>query len=138
MQFIGEYQHALDAKKRLLVPSYFREAFQESCILSQAPEGCLFLHTPEGWENAIAPLVEGETTSINDRRMQRKILRGTTRLNIDKQGRITIPESFSEYAGLKKDVVVFGAIKRIEIWDAETFEKNFDQDMPEEIPGLNY
>lgn len=133
---LGEFEHNIDAKNRLFVPSQLRGNLGETFVISKAPEKCLFAYSLEEWEKVTAPLYSGETTNEEDRKAQRSVYRGVAMVEIDKQGRITVPKRFREYANLEKEVMIFGAGNRVEIWNLDMWEEQEDEAAV--IPALKY
>jgi len=116
--FMGEYQHTIDAKGRLIVPARFREGLGDRFILTKGLDGCLFAYPPQEWtalENKMRSL---PFTRADARAFVRFFFAGACECEVDKQGRILIPASLREYAALEKDVVVIGVSSRVEIWSA--------------------
>lgn len=138
LKFVGEFEHNIDAKNRLFIPSRFREALGETFIICKAPEKCLFIYSEEGWADATSPLEAAETTSAEQRQMQRQVYRGSALVEVDKQGRITVPKRFREYANLEKEVTIVGVGKRIEVWNTDLWEETFEAGESLELPELNY
>lgn len=121
--FMGEYNHTLDAKSRLIIPSKFREALGEEFVISKGMDGCLFVYAKEEWEAFEEKLSTLPTTTNKDaRKFARFFLSGADNVEVDKQGRILIPSHLKEFAGLEKDVVLAGVGKRIEIWSKEKWD----------------
>jgi MraZ protein len=115
---LGEYEHTLDDKNRLTLPARFRQAFAEGIVVTRGMDGCLFAYTPGDW----AALVEGRLATLDPlskegRRMQRFFYAGATEAELDKQGRVGIPQALLEHAKLGRDVVVAGVHDHLEIWD---------------------
>lgn len=118
--FFGEYSHTLDTKNRLFIPAQFREELGARFVICKSPPGntCVFAYTEERFKEL------GQ--QIKDRvglRQQRFAFEGVTTVEIDKSGRITLNQKLCDYAGLKKNIVVFGAFDRIEIWETEKWER---------------
>ncbi|HCP08704.1 MAG TPA: cell division/cell wall cluster transcriptional repressor MraZ [Candidatus Moranbacteria bacterium] len=131
---IGEYQHSIDLKKRLAVPSKFRTELKSKVVVTRGLDKCLFIYPMKVWEelaNKLGTLPVGEAGT---RSFIRLMLTGATDVDVDKQGRILIPDYLKEYAGLGKNVVVAGVYNRLEIWDEKRWadykkhaEKNTDE-----------
>jgi MraZ protein len=132
--FMGEYSHNIDDKGRLIIPSKLREKLGNSFVITKGLDGCLFIYTNEEWTNIEAKFKELPLTTRDARKFSRFFFAGASSLEPDKQGRILIPATLREFAGLKKDVVLVGVIDRIEIWDKEKWNQNVavdDDDMDE-------
>ena len=111
----GEYQHNMDPKGRVTVPSKFREDLGDKFYVCRCLDGCLFLLSQARWDDLVQkvsaiPLAQGKG-------IQRYFFSGAAEVEPDKQGRILIPQNLREHAGLEKDVTVIGAAVRAEIWD---------------------
>ncbi|SDB07195.1 division/cell wall cluster transcriptional repressor MraZ [Eubacterium oxidoreducens] len=126
--FMGEYNHTIDAKGRLIVPAKFREALGDEFVVTKGLDGCLFVYTNEEWANIEAKFREIPLTTKDARKFMRFFFASAASCEIDKQGRILIPSVLREYAELEKDVVSVGVLSRIEIWSKSkwTEEGEFD------------
>ena len=121
--FMGEYQHSLDEKGRIIVPAKFRDPLGGQCVVTRGLDQCLFLYPQSEWANVEEKLRKLPLTQADARAFVRFFFSGATDLELDKQGRIMIPPSLREYAGLVKDVVVIGVSTRVELWAKEIWEK---------------
>ncbi len=121
--FMGEYNHSLDTKGRLIIPSRYREALGDTFVLTKGLDGCLNIYDTEGWNALTEKLQALPITSANARKFTRFMLGGATECEVDKQGRILIPANLRAFAGLTRDVILVGVGGRIEIWDREAWEK---------------
>ena len=130
--FMGEYNHSIDEKGRIIVPSKFREQLGDNFVVTQGLDGCLFLYPNEEWENFVAGL-RGLPGNKDARRLQRYFMAGAVSCEVDKQGRILIPAKLREQAGLEKEVLFIGVLSKIEIWSKERWEKNDCYDDMDEI-----
>ena len=124
--FMGEYNHTVDAKGRLIVPSKFREQLGDEFVVTKGLDGCLFVYENTEW-NAL-PL-----TNANARKFSRFFLAGASTCEVDKQGRILLPAVLREFAGIDKDAVLVGVGSRIEIWSKEAWNQSNTYDDMEEI-----
>lgn len=113
---IGEYQHNIDPKGRVIVPSKFREDLGERFYITKGLDGCLFVLSPAGWDKLQEKV--GTMPVSKARGLQRFFFSGAAEAEPDKQGRILIPQNLRDYAGLTKDVTFIGASSRAEIWDS--------------------
>lgn len=119
---IGQYEHSLDPKNRLVVPRRFRDALTEEkgsdFILTLGQDGCIGLFLPSQWERYLDRL---ESTDIQDkakaRQLRRAVFSSAVPAHLDEQGRILIPQQLKTHARLKKDVLITGAGNKAEIWD---------------------
>ncbi|MGO1922566.1 MAG: division/cell wall cluster transcriptional repressor MraZ [Jeotgalicoccus sp.] len=120
--FMGEYKHNLDTKGRIIVPSKFRELLDEQFVITRGLDRCLFAYTQDEWGRIEEKLKTLPLTKKDARKFTRLFFSGATNVEIDKQGRINIPQNLREYAGLSKDCTVIGVSSRIEIWDSAAWE----------------
>jgi len=121
--FIGEYQHILDIKRRVAVPSKFRAKFKKGIIITRGLDGCLFIYTKSEWEKIAEKLGTMPVGEKGTRSFIRMVLAGATDNNLDSQGRVLIPEYLRKYANLRKNVIIAGLFNRLEIWDKEVWQK---------------
>ena len=122
MMFMGEYNHTIDAKGRLIVPSKFREALGDTFVVTKGLDGCLFVYDNEEWQAFEEKLRSLPITNKEARQFARFFLAGAAEVEVDKQGRILVPHILREFAQISKDVVLIGVASRIEIWSKERFE----------------
>ena len=122
--FMGEYSHTIDTKGRLIIPSKFREELGETFVVTKGLDGCLFVFSDEEWKAFEIKLKSLPLTNKNARQFARFFVAGATPSELDKQGRILLPATLREFAGLEKDVVLTGMLNRIEIWSKEKWNEN--------------
>ena len=120
--FMGEYNHTIDAKGRLIVPSKFRETLGDTFVVTKGLDGCLFVYDNEEWGIFEEKLKSLPITNKEARQFVRFFLAGAAEVEVDKQGRILVPNVLREFAELNKDVALIGVASRIEIWSKERFE----------------
>jgi len=122
--FIGQYEHGLDDKNRLFLPSRFREKSRSAeFILTQGLERCLFLFPLESWDALAAKLETLPITNkIEERAFKRILLSGACEAGADNQGRILIPQHLKDYAQMDHEVVVLGVLKHVELWAKEKWD----------------
>ena len=120
---IGEYEHSLDAKGRLIMPAKLREDMGEKFILTTGLDGCLFGFSMSEWEKFEDKLKALPITNKNARNFVRFFLSGATECELDKQGRFLIPNNLRIAANLEKETVIIGVGTRLEIWDKATWSK---------------
>lgn len=131
--FIGEYQHALDVKNRMIVPSKFRDELGKTFVITKGLDGCLYAYPMNEWKILEEKLKSLPLTSKNARAFVRFFFSGANEIEIDKQGRALIPQNLLEYASMKKEIVSIGVSTRIEIWSKEKWDEynasdiNFDE-----------
>jgi MraZ protein len=121
--FIGEYSHNLDEKGRLAVPKKFRPDLSQGAIVTRGFDNCLFLYTKAEWQKLAEKLSALSFAQANSRAFTRIMLAGAMDVEVDKQGRVILPEYLRAFAGLKKEVVVAGLYNRLEIWDREKWSE---------------
>ena len=119
--FMGEYNHTIDDKGRLIIPAKLRELLGEKFILTRGLDNCLFIYPKNEWENVINKYRSLPNTK-DARNFMRFFLSGATEIEVDKQGRINISNPLIDYANLKKDCVIIGVNERLEIWDKESWD----------------
>ena len=130
--FRGEYNHSVDTKGRLIIPSKFREQLGDEFIVTRGLDGCLFVFPMEEWEGFIDKLKELPGTK-EARTLQRHFMANAAPCEMDKQGRALIPAKLREHAALEKDIVFVGVLSKIEIWSKERWEENDDYDNIDDI-----
>jgi MraZ protein len=123
--FMGEYNHSIDAKGRIIVPAKFREELGEEFVVTLGLDGCLFLYPNAEWEEFVIQLKQ-LPGNRQARQLQRYFLAGAVNCEVDKQGRILIPAKLREHAKLEKEVVFVGVLGKIEIWSKEQWDSNND------------
>jgi MraZ protein len=140
--FLGTHTPKLDEKGRLILPAKFRDELAEGLVITRFQERCLAIW-PIATFVEVAQSVRGASSSQQVRDYQRMLASGASDETPDKQGRITVPPMLRDYASLSKDCVVIGAMNRIEIWDATSWQTYSDQqeqafaDLSEEVfPGV--
>ena len=126
--FMGEYNHIIDAKGRLIIPARFRELLGEEFILTKGLDGCLSIYPMDAWEAFETKLRALPLTNKNARTFTRFFVAGATNCELDRQGRILGPQTLREFAGLEKEVVLTGNLDRIEIWSKEKWSENCNYD----------
>ena len=120
---LGEYKHNLDIKGRVAIPAKFREELKSGAIITRGLDNCLFIFTNKEWEVLAQKLVALPLAQANSRAFVRLMLSGAMDVEVDSQGRVLIPDYLRKYAGISKSVVIAGLYNRIEVWDADTWEK---------------
>ena len=121
----GEYKNTLDEKGRIQIPSKLRGNLSGNVlIVTQSLDRCLWLYTPEEWKNLSSKIMESASPfNTQNRLVLRRLIAPAQEVEFDKSGRLSIPQSLREYAGLAKECVILGINKYMELWDAETYEK---------------
>lgn len=121
--FIGEYQHTLDPKNRVIMPSKFREKLGDSFVMTKGLDNCLFIYSSEEWSRVEEKLKSLPMTSKDARAFVRFFFAGACECELDKQGRIVMPNNLKDYARIDKELVIIGVSTRIEIWSREEWNK---------------
>ena len=117
--FLGEYQHSLDAKGLVILPARYRDQLAQGAFVTKGRGGCLSVYTPEEFEAVASQVREQSKRGARELNAARVFFGGAIDVTPDRQGRVAIPPTLREYAGLEHDVVVLGLYSRIEIWDRE-------------------
>ena len=125
--FTGEYNHTIDPKGRLIVPARFREELGEAFWITNGNDGCLNIYPEKAWE-AFLEKLQLLTNTEKKRKIVRSFVSKANNVELDKQGRVLIPTALRGYAGLEKDVVLAGAIDKIEVWDKKRWDEEADTD----------
>jgi MraZ protein len=119
--FLGEYEHTIDAKGRMAVPARFRAQMDRGAVISKGMGTCLSVYTRDRWDEKSADLVEGKT-SEELRDFERRIYPSASEVELDAQGRMSIPAKLRAYAKLENEVTVAGVRDHFEIWDRATWQ----------------
>ncbi|MFR2570739.1 MAG: division/cell wall cluster transcriptional repressor MraZ [Clostridia bacterium] len=120
---IGEYEHSLDVKGRLIMPAKLRQDMGEKFIITKGLDGCLFAFSQQEWLNFETKLKALPLSDKNARNFVRFFLSGATECELDKQGRFLIPNNLRMAATLEKEVVIIGVGTRLEIWNKQIWNK---------------
>ena len=120
--FLGEYNHSLDEKGRVVMPSKFRAELAAGCVVTKGQERCLYVFPMGQWDDEAQRVLKLPRTDRRARNYSRSFFASASNQSLDKTGRCQIPESLRTYAGLSKDVTVVGVADRVEIWDTATWE----------------
>jgi len=139
IQLLGEFDCKLDAKGRLMVPAALKkqlpEAEKEGFIINRGFEKNLVIYPKSVWNEVLAEVSKLNTYDTEVRMFVRSFTRGATEINLDAAGRVLIPKSLAEYAGLGNDIVLAGQLDKIEVWDKKSYEDIFDN-VPENFAAL--
>ena len=129
--FIGEYQHTIDDKNRIVVPTKYRSLLGEKFIITRGLEKCLYIMPLKEWEVIMNKLKTLPFTKKDARTFSRYFLSGASTCEFDKSGRISITSPLALYAGLEHDCVFIGVNDRIELWSKEKFDQFMDENIEE-------
>lgn len=125
--FMGEFNHSIDIKGRLIIPSKFREELGSAFVVTRGLDQCLFVYPMNEWHRIEEKLKALPFTKKDARAFTRFFFSGASECALDKQGRVSISNGLRKYAKLMKDCVVIGVSTRLEIWDQETWSRYFTQ-----------
>ena len=125
--FMGEYQHSVDAKGRLIIQYKFREGVGSSFVITRGLDNCIFGYPMDEWRKLEEKLKQLPMTKKDARAFARFFFSGATEVELDKQGRINIPANLASYAKLEKECVVLGVSSKIEIWAKDLWEDYFNE-----------
>ncbi|OBR64995.1 cell division/cell wall cluster transcriptional repressor MraZ [Paenibacillus oryzae] len=125
--FLGEYQHSIDEKGRLIIPSKFREALGPTFIATRGLDNCLFVYPMSEWSVLEQKLKSLPLMKSDARAFTRFFFSGATECELDKQGRVNIPAHLRDYAKLDKDCMVLGVSGRMEIWSKSLWDGYYEQ-----------
>lgn len=120
--FLGEYTYSIDEKKRLAIPAKFRQALGKKAVITRGLDNCLFLYSWKEWEKLAEKLNNLPLAQADARGFARLMLAGAMEVDLDKMGRILMPDYLKGYASLKKKTVIAGVYNRIEIWDEQKWQ----------------
>ena len=130
--FMGRYNHTIDPKGRLSIPSKYREILGDEFVVSKGMDGCLFVFDQPEWQAFEEKLRGLPMIDKEARQFTRFFLSGAASVEVDKQGRILLPAVLREFAGITKDTVLVGVGSRVEIWSKDRWEGTVTyQDMEE-------
>jgi MraZ protein len=124
---LGEHDHTLDEKNRLTLPAKFRELLRGGVVVSRGMDGCLYAHAVADWERLAERIRALDPLSRESRMMHRHFFAGAVRADLDKQGRMVVPGSLLEDAGIRKDVTIAGVYDHLEIWDRATWRTHLHE-----------
>ena len=127
---MGEYNHSLDAKGRVILPADFRVELGESFIITKGLDNCLFIYPQSEWEQLSVKLRQLPLAKTEARAFVRFFFAGARQVELDKQGRFLIPAILRQHASLKKDAVLIGVSNRIEVWSKDEWLKYNEEITP--------
>jgi MraZ protein len=114
---LGEHEHSLDDKNRLTLPARLRAAFEDGVVVTRGLDGCLFAYPRAAWEQMARRIQGLDPLKSEARVMQRHFFAGAAQGELDRQGRMVLPQALLEHAGLTREVTVAGVHDHLEIWD---------------------
>jgi transcriptional regulator MraZ len=132
---LGEYELKLDHKGRVAIPVRFRETFRGGLVLSRGFDKCLIAYPMAEWEKVAGKLVALSLTQLNPRRLSRFTFSGSFDLELDRQGRVVLPQTLRHYAEIEDAIVIVGAYSHLQLWAKEPWalEKKFMSEHAAEI-----
>ncbi len=133
--FMGEYQHNIDIKGRMIVPAKFRDGLGESFVLTRGLDQCLFAYPMEEWKVLEEKLKKLPLTKKDARTFTRFFFSGAIECEVDKQGRINIPQTLRTYSNLEKECIIIGVSNRVEVWAKDKWDE-FMSDSEESFEEL--
>lgn len=135
MDFLGVYQHKMDAKKRLFIPSKYRGPLSDGFVVCKAPDHCLYIYSKEEWE-PVAAQIKSLPGTEEYRRFKRDFFQNADMAEMDSQGRFTVKADLLAYAGLEKEVVIAGSGNKFEIWDAAAYNAEVEKTLNADELGI--
>ena len=121
--FMGTYENSIDSKNRMIVPAKCREELGYKVVLTLGIDVCIYLYPLAEWENFAKKLQVLPATDANARQFARNCVKNAEECEMDRQGRITIPQTLREKVGIEKKLTTIGYLDKIEIWSREVYEK---------------
>lgn len=125
--FMGEYQHTIDDKGRMIVPAKFRDTLGQTFIVTRGLDNCLFVYPTKEWSVLEQKLKALPLMKSDARAFTRFFFSGATECELDKQGRVNIPNNLREHARLDKDCIVIGVSNRVEVWSKDIWDQYAQQ-----------
>jgi MraZ protein len=138
--FLGEYESTVDSKGRFLLPVGFKKQLPEEgnaqFVINRGLEKCLSLYPIKSWEPIFSDISKLNDFDPKVREFRRYFLNGATMIELDSAGRLLIPQTLREHAGLEKDIVLASAVNKIEIWDKIKYQQFFESFSPESFSKI--
>lgn len=125
--FTGEYQHTLDSKGRVIIPSRLRDGLGDSFVITRGLDQCLFVYPSSEWVRLEQKMKQLPFTKKDSRAFTRLFFSGAMEVEADKQGRVLIPQNLREYASIEKDVMFIGVSNRVEVWSEDAWRNYFGE-----------
>ncbi len=125
--FFGSYEHNLDAKGRLFIPSKFRSKIEGSVYITKGFDGCLSIYTKEDFEPKLKEYMSYSYNNKDTRSHLRIHFSSFDEIEIDKQGRLQIPSKFLKKEGISQEVIIVGVLNHFEIWDRKRWNEYYDE-----------
>lgn len=121
--FLGQYQHTVDKKGRMVLPARYRHKLASGCVITKGQERCLYVFPLDRWEQEVEKYRMLPRTDARARRLTRAFFAGAVHQELDATGRVQLPLRLREYAGLEREVTVIGVEERVEIWDSASWSQ---------------
>ncbi|MGI8952004.1 MAG: division/cell wall cluster transcriptional repressor MraZ [Chitinophagaceae bacterium] len=137
--FLGEFEATIDAKGRFLLPAGFKKQLPEGetrFIINRGFEKCLSLYPLKSWKPIYTKINQLNDFDPKVREFRRQFLGGATEIELDSAGRLLLPSTLKDFAGLQKDIILVAALDKIEIWDSEKYKQFFENFSPEYFSSL--
>ncbi|NJN17179.1 MAG: division/cell wall cluster transcriptional repressor MraZ [Oscillochloris sp.] len=125
--FLGEYEHSIDDKGRVAIPARFRDDLREGLVLTRGFDQCLQAFPRPRWRELSARVSSLSLGNAEARNLRRILFANAAEVEVDRQGRILIPQNLREYAGLATQVVIAGMDTYFELWSTEHWSATLDQ-----------
>lgn len=141
---MGEYQHSIDAKGRMIVPAKFRELLGETFVLTRGLDHCILGYPMDEWRKLEQKLKDLPMTKKDARAFARFFFSGASEIELDKQGRINIPSTLINHANLEKECIILGVSSKIEIWAKAAWDSYLEEssesfnDIAENLIGFDF
>ena len=129
---MGKNYNSTDAKNRMIIPSKYRDELGYKCVLTKGDDKCLYIYPVREWEKVREKLSSLPTSDKGIRAYIRKVYSNAVECEMDKQGRLTLPNELREFAGIEKDLVTVGMMNRVEVWSREIWDAQADDFEAEE------
>lgn len=121
--FIGEYKHTVDNKGRVAIPAKFRQKLKKGSVVTKGLDNCLVIYPQSEWQELAGKLSSLPISQANSRAFSRLMLAGAMDVDLDKQGRVVLPEYLRSYATIEKKAVIVGLYNRLEVWSEDKWLK---------------
>ena len=130
--FVGKYYNSTDSKFRLIVPAKFRDDLEGRCIIAKSLDKCLTIYPRKQWEKFVEEKLDIlPTGNPQARKLKRHFYSSAAECDVDKQGRLKLPQDLVNYAGIEKELVTVGSNRTIEVWSKEEWDKQLDEETGE-------
>lgn len=121
--FLGEYLHIFDSKNRISVPSKFRKGLGRVVVVARGLDHCLYVYSRKAWEKEARAYAADVNGSAARRGLARLFLAGSSEVDVDRSGRVLIPEHLKSFASIKEKAIIAGVADRVEIWEESAWKK---------------